>query len=130
MRCDRARTRSLPFSQARRRSEAADRFSRASEGSGSSKGSAINRDRPSTLGRANTQPVKAIENHLHKAANPCFVETDSQVQETMLRLLGDRRTLLEALTLDWAEGRLDLPRNRRPASSRRTNRFRTRRLGS
>ncbi len=48
----------------------------------------------------------------------------------MLRLLGDRRTLLEALTLDWAEGRLELPRNRRPASSRRTNRFRTRRLGS
>ncbi|WP_156783576.1 hypothetical protein ACLM45_01635 [Synechococcus sp. A10-1-5-9] len=43
----------------------------------------------------------------------------------MLRLFGDRDTLIEALTMDWADHQLQLPRRASQDRSARRRRFRT-----
>ena len=43
----------------------------------------------------------------------------------MLRLLGDRESLLEALAMDWAETQLQLPRQHGTQKARRRRCFKT-----
>jgi len=47
----------------------------------------------------------------------------------MLRLFGDRESLIEALTMDWADHQLQLPTKARQERSIRRRLFRTSRRG-
>lgn len=47
----------------------------------------------------------------------------------MLRLFGDRESLIEALAMDWADHQLQLPTNTKQDRSARRRRFRTSRRG-